>query len=115
MQVNRTIPSTKPDIIIMIIKKERVLTYVAISGERERERNVIKREAEKILKYKDCTTENEHMWTVNTKAIPVITGATGTVSKSLSRYPSNISGKRENYGAAENSHIGHHTLQDVLK
>ena len=43
------------------------------------ERNVIKRAAEKTLKYKDCTVEIERMWTVNTEVIPVIIGATGTV------------------------------------
>jgi hypothetical protein len=35
---------------------------VVMSGDR----NVIKRGAEKILKYKDCTIEIELMWTVNT-------------------------------------------------
>jgi hypothetical protein len=40
---------------------------------------VIEREAEEILKYKDCTIEIEWMWTVNTKVIPVIIGATGTI------------------------------------
>jgi hypothetical protein len=41
---------------------------------------VIKREAEKILKYKDITTETQRMWNVKTEVIPVITGATGTIS-----------------------------------
>ena len=49
--------------------------YTAIIGNR----NVIKKGAERILKYKDCTVESERMWTVNTKVIPVIIGATGTV------------------------------------
>jgi len=40
---------------------------------------VIKKEAEKILKYKDLTIEIERMWNVKTK-IPVIIGATGTIS-----------------------------------
>jgi len=41
---------------------------------------VIKKEVEKILKYKDLTTELQRMWNVKTKVIPVITGATGTIS-----------------------------------
>ena len=51
------------------------LTYVAVTGDR----NVVRRGAERILKYKDCTVEIERMWTVNTEVIPVIIGATGTV------------------------------------
>jgi len=55
-----------------------MLIDVANSGDR----NVIKKEAAKILKYKDLTIEIQHMWNVKTKAIPVVIGATGTVSKS---------------------------------
>jgi hypothetical protein len=31
----------------------------------------------------DLTIEIQHMWDVTTKVIPVITGLTGTISKSL--------------------------------
>jgi len=55
-------------IIIIIIKGPCVLIDVAISGER----NVIKKEAEKILKYKDLTIEIQRMWNVKTKAMPVL-------------------------------------------
>jgi DNA-directed RNA polymerase delta subunit len=44
-----------------------------------RNRNVIKTKAEKILQYKDLTTEIQRMWNVKTKVIPVIIGATGTI------------------------------------
>ena len=40
-----------------------MLIDVAISGDR----NVIKKEAGKILKYKDLTIEIQHMWTVKIK------------------------------------------------
>jgi hypothetical protein len=43
--------------------------------------NVIKKEAKKIPKYKDLTTEIQCMWNVKTNVIPVIIGATGTTSK----------------------------------
>jgi len=68
-----------------------MLIDVAISGDR----NVIKKEADKFLKYKDLTTEIQRMWNVKTKVIPVIIGATGTISKSLRIYVSNIAGKHE--------------------
>ena len=35
------------------------------------------------------------MWNVKTKVIPVIIGATGTVSKSFKKYVSNIPGNHE--------------------
>jgi hypothetical protein len=54
-----------------------MLIDVAISGDR----NVIENEAEKILKYEDFTIEIQRMWNVETKVIPVIIGATGTISK----------------------------------
>jgi hypothetical protein len=64
---------------------------VAILGDR----NVIKKEAEKILKYKDLTIEIQRVWNVKTKVIPVIIGATGTILKSFSKYVSNIPGNHE--------------------
>jgi len=60
-----------------------MLIDVAVSGDR----NVIKKEAEKILKYKDLTIEIECTWNVKTKVIPVIIG---TISKSFRKYVSNI-------------------------
>jgi hypothetical protein len=56
-----------------------MLTDVAISEHI----NVIQKEAKKILKYKDLTTEIQCMWNVKTRVIPVIIGATGTISKSF--------------------------------
>ena len=61
----------------------------------KKERNVIKKEAEKILKYKDLTIEIQRRWNVKTKVIPVIIGATGTISKPFRKYVSNIPGKHE--------------------
>ena len=56
-----------------------MLIDVAIPGVR----NVIKREAEKILIYKDLVTEIQRMWNVKAQAMPVIIGETGKFSKSL--------------------------------
>jgi hypothetical protein len=50
VQTDRTIPNNKPDIIIRGNEKGTwMLIYVAIAGDR----NVIQKEAEKIVKYKD--------------------------------------------------------------
>ena len=55
---------------------------------------MIKKEAKKMLKYKDLTIQTQRMWNVKTKVIPVIIGATGTISKVLTRIPE-ISGSME--------------------
>jgi len=87
VQTDRTIPKNKPDIIIRYNEKGTcMLIDVAISGDR----NVIKKEDEKILKYKDLTIEIQRMWNVKTKVITVIIGATGTISKSFRKYVNNI-------------------------
>jgi hypothetical protein len=73
-----------------------VLMNVAISGDR----NVIKKGAEKILKYKDLTTDkcdtsnNRGNW--NHLNI-------------IQKIPGQHTGKARNQGATENSHIGHCT------
>jgi len=54
-----------------------MLIDVAIPGDR----NVIKKEAEKVLKYKELTMEIQRMWNVKTSVIPVIIGASGIISK----------------------------------
>jgi hypothetical protein len=92
VQTYRTIPNNKPDIIIRDNEKRTcMLIEVAISGDK----NMIKKEAEKILKYKDFTREIQPMWNVKPKVISVITGATGTISKSFRKYVSNIPGHHE--------------------
>jgi len=74
VKTDRTIPNNKPDIIIRDNEKGTcMLIDVAISGDR----NLIKKEAEKIIKYKDLTIEIQRMWNVKTKVIPVIIGAMG--------------------------------------
>jgi hypothetical protein len=56
---------------------------------------VIKKEAEKILKYKDLTIEIQRMWNVKARVIPVVIGATRTVSKSFRKYVSNVPGNHD--------------------
>jgi hypothetical protein len=83
-----------------------MLIDVAISGDR----NVIKKEAEKIL-----TIEIQPMWNVKTKVIPVIIEATGTISKSFRKYVSNIPRKREVKELQKTAILGTaHILRKVL-
>jgi len=56
-----------------------MLIDAAISGDR----NVIKKEAEKVLKCKYLIIEIHCVSNVRAKVIPAVIGATGTISKSL--------------------------------
>jgi hypothetical protein len=73
------------------------------------DRNVIQKEADKILKYKDLTIEIQRMWNVKTRVILVIIGATGTISKSFRIYVSTIPGNHEVKELHKNCYIGHCT------
>jgi len=76
---------------------------------------VIIKKAEMILKYKELTTEIQRKWNVKTKVIPVIIGATGTISKSFGKYVSNISGKHEVKELQKTAVLGTaHILRKVL-
>jgi hypothetical protein len=92
VQTDRTIPNNKPDIIVRDNEKGTcMLIDVAIPGDRK----VIKKEAEKILKYKDLTIEIQRMWNVKARVIPVIITATGTILKSFRKYVNSIPGNHE--------------------
>ena len=112
VRTDRTIPNNKPDIIMRDNQKRTcILIDVAISGDS----NVIKKEAEKNLKYKDLTIEIQRMWNVKTTVIPVIIGATGTISKSLRKYVGNIPGNYEVRELQKTATLGTaHILRKVL-
>jgi len=58
---------------------------------------------------------NNNMWNVKTNVIPVIMGATGTVSKSFRKYVSNIPGKNEVKELQKTAILGTaHILRKVL-
>jgi len=55
------------------------------------------------------------MWNIKTKVIPVIIGATGTISKPFRKYVSNIPGKHEVKEVQETAILGTvHILRKVL-
>ena len=88
-----------------------MLIDVAIWGDR----NVIKKEGEKILNYMDLTIEIQRMWKVKTRVILVMIGATGTISKSLRKYISNTPGNHEVKELQKTAILGTaHILRKVL-
>ncbi|KDR23369.1 hypothetical protein L798_05330 [Zootermopsis nevadensis] len=89
VRTDRTITNNKPDIIIRNKNGTCLLIDIGIPTDR----NVIKKGAEKILKYKDFLIEIQRMWKVQAKVMLIIIGATGTVSRSLRKYLANIPGE----------------------
>jgi len=78
MQTDIAIHNNKPDIIIRDNEKG---TCVLMDTAMSENTKVIKKEAEKILIYKDITKETECMWNVKTKVIPLMIKASGNISK----------------------------------
>jgi len=88
-----TIPNNKPDIIIRDNKQGTCLLIdSAIPGDR----NVIKKDAEKILKCKDLIIEIQRMRNVKTKVAPVTKGATGTILNIAQTIPEQHTRKARN-------------------
>ena len=88
-QTNRMIPNNNSDNINYDKEKWTCLSLATISGDR----NVIKKESEKILNCQRFTKDTGRTRNVKTKVIPVITETTGTTSKSFRKYLSNITVK----------------------
>jgi hypothetical protein len=112
VQTDRTIPNNQPDIVIRDNEKGTcMLIDVAVPGDR----NVIQKEAEKILKYKDLTIEIQRMWSVKTRVIPVIIGVTRTISKLFRKYVSTVPGNHKVKELQKTAILGTaHILRKVL-
>jgi hypothetical protein len=112
VQNDATIHNNEPEITIRDYEEgTRMLVDVAIVGDR----NVIKKEAENILKYKDPTIEIQSTWNVKTKVTPVTIGATGTISKSFRKYLNSIPGKHNIKERQKTAILGTaHTLRKAL-
>jgi hypothetical protein len=96
----------------MIVKKGHVCMLIDVSVPGDR--NVIKKEAEKILKYKDLTTEIQRKCNVKTKAITSNNIGSWNHLKIIQKIPHQQTGKARNQGTTVNSHLGHcHTAESA--
>jgi hypothetical protein len=77
--------------------------------------NVMKKEAENILKYGEVTTEIQRLWNIKIEVIQLIIRATGSVSESFAKYLSNIPGKQDIKELQKTAIVGTaHTIWKVL-
>jgi hypothetical protein len=90
IQTDREVLANRTDIIIKNMKcKICLLINVAVPSDR----NVIQKESENKLQYKNLSIEIQRMWNMKCFVIPVIIGATGIVTKGLKKYLESIPGK----------------------
>ena len=87
---DRTILANRPDLVILNKNEKNCLIVdVAVPDDV----NVLKKETEKRLKYKDLQIEISRMWNVQTKVVAVVVGALGTVSDNFNKEIQSIPGK----------------------
>jgi hypothetical protein len=80
------------------------------------DKNVIQKEAEKKLNYKNLSIEIRRMWNMKCFVIPVIIGATGIVSKSLQKYLETILGQHSIDSLQKTAILGtSHIIRKVLQ
>ena len=89
VHTDREVTANRSDIIIKN-KKEKTCTLIDVAIPADR--NVVQKEAEKKLKIKEfICIEIQRMWNLKCTIVPVITGANGTVTRSLRKlYQENI-------------------------
>ena len=78
----------------MVVKKKVRKCYiidVAVPGDVR----MAEKETEKIEKYDELKREVERLWKVKAKVIPIVLGALGTVTRSLSNYIKEIGVKTQ--------------------
>ena len=111
---DKKVKCNRPDITIHdTINRECTLVDISIPvcG------NIIRKEAEKIVKYKDLEIEIQKCWNLKKiSTIPVIVGALGTVSKGIENHLNNLSPNAEFKVIQKTALLGTaHILRNFLK
>ena len=80
------------------------------------DRNVVQKEAEKKLKYNSLCIEMQRMWNLKCTVVPVITGATGIVTRSLKKNLETVPGKHSIDSVQKTAVLGTaHIMRKVLQ
>jgi len=80
------------------------------------DRNVVQKEAEKKLKYNSLCIEMQRMWNLKCTIVPVITVATGMVTRSLKKNLETIPGKHSIDSLQKTATLGtSHIIRKVLQ
>jgi hypothetical protein len=92
IQTDREVLTNRLDIIVKN-KKDKMCLLIGVAIPSDK--NVVQKDAEKKLKYKNLSMpiEIQRMWNMKCFVIPIITWVTGIVSKSLQHYMETIPGQ----------------------
>jgi len=113
VHTDREVTANRPDVIIGN-KKEKTCTLIDVAIPADR--NVVQKEAEKKLKYKNLCIEIKRMWNLKCTIVPVINGATGTVTRSLSKNLETVPGKYSIDSLQKTAILGtSHIIRKVLQ
>jgi len=113
VHTDREVTVNRPDIIIKN-KKEKTCTLIDVAIPADR--NAVQKEAEKKLKYKSLCIEIQPMCNLKCTIIPVITGATGIVTRSLRKNLEAVPGKHSVDSLQKTAILGtSHIIRKVLQ
>lgn len=92
IHTDRTITANKPDIVIKD-RRNNMCTMVDVAVPADA--NVMAKEAEKLLKYRDLAIEISRMWNIKTRIVPIVIGATGNITNRLQSNLCSITGRHD--------------------
>jgi len=112
VHTDREVIANMPDIII---KTKRGNMHTDRCGNTHRQKYCAN-EAEKKLKYKSLCIEMQRMWNLKCTIVPVITGATGIVTRSLRKNLETVPGKHSIDSLQKTAILGtSHIIRKVLQ
>jgi len=106
VHTDREVTVNRPDIIIKN-KKGKICTLIDVAIPIDG--NVVQKEAQEKLKYKSLCIEIQRMWNLKCTIMPVITGATGIVTRSLKKNLEAVQGKYSIDSLQKQVYLEHHT------
>jgi hypothetical protein len=113
VHTDREVTANRPDIITKN-KKEKTCTLIDVAIPADR--NVVQKKAEKKLKYESLCIEIQRMWNLKCTIIPVITGATGIVTRSLRKNLEAVPGRHSIDSLQKTAVLGtSHIIRKVLQ
>jgi len=109
----REVTANRPDILIKN-KKEKTCTLIDVAIPADR--NDVRKEAEKKLKYKSLCIERQRTWNLKCTIVPVIIGATGIVTRSVRKNLETVPRKHSIYSVQKTAILGtSHIIRKVLQ